>query len=73
MDQQELDRHHELANFLRSRRARVLPEHVGLPNGTRRRTPGLRRSEVAQLAGVSSEWYTWLEQGRDIHVSVQVL
>jgi hypothetical protein len=73
MNQLELDRHHELAAFLRSRRARISPEQVGLPRGTRRRTPGLRRGEVALLAGVSPEWYTWLEQGRDIHVSVQVL
>lgn len=73
IDQLELDRQHELAAFLRSRRARLLPEQVGLPGGTRRRTPGLRRGEVAQLAGVSLEWYTWLEQGRDIHVSGQVL
>lgn len=72
-DPLELSRHHELAEFLRSRRARLSPEQVGLPNGTRRRTPGLRRGEVAQLAGVSPEWYTWLEQGRDIHVSVQLL
>ncbi len=69
----ETDRHHELAEFLRSRRARIVPEQVGLLGGTRRRTPGLRRGEVALLAGVSSEWYTWLEQGRDIHVSVQLL
>lgn len=69
----ELDRHHELAEFLRSRRARLSPEQVGLPRGPRRRTPGLRRGEVALLAGVSAEWYTWLEQGRDIHVSGQVL
>jgi transcriptional regulator with XRE-family HTH domain len=73
MNQLELDRHYELATFLRSRRARVSPERVGLPGGTRRRTPGLRRAEVAQLSGVSTEWYTWLEQGRDIHVSVHVL
>ncbi|HEU4322341.1 MAG TPA: helix-turn-helix transcriptional regulator [Roseiflexaceae bacterium] len=72
-DSLAMDRRHELATFLRSRRERVLPEHVGLPSGTRRRTPGLRRGEVAMLAGVSLEWYTWLEQGRDIHVSVQVL
>ena len=71
--QLELNRHHELAEFLRNRRARVSPEQVGLPRGTRRRTPGLRRGEVAQLSGVSLEWYTWLEQGRDIHVSGQVL
>ena len=73
MNSLELDRHHELAAFLRSRRARILPEQVGLPKGTRRRTPGLRRGEVAMLAGVSPEWYTWLEQGRDIHVSVQLV
>jgi transcriptional regulator with XRE-family HTH domain len=73
INQLELDRHHELAEFLRSRRARLSPEQVGVPRGTRRRTPGLRRGEVALLAGVSPEWYTWLEQGRDIHVSVQVL
>ncbi len=69
----ELDRHHELAAFLRSRRARISPEQVGFPKGVRRRTPGLRRGEVALLAGVSPEWYTWLEQGRDIHVSVQLV
>src|SRR5947209_6050007 len=70
----ELDhRHHELAEFLRSRRARLSPEQVGLPRGTRRRTPGLRREEVATLSGVSPEWYTWLEQGRNINVSVQLL
>lgn len=73
VNQLEWDRHHELAEFLRSRRARLSPEEVGLPRGTRRRTPGLRREEVAMLAGVSPEWYTWLEQGRDINVSMQVL
>jgi transcriptional regulator with XRE-family HTH domain len=73
MNQWELDRHHELAAFLRNRRARILPEQVGLPRGTRRRTPGLRRGEVALLAGITPEWYSRLEQGRDIHVSVQLL
>ena len=73
INQLELDRHHELAEFLRSRRARLLPEQVGLPRGTRRRTPGLRRAEVALLSGVSPEWYTWLEQGRDINVSEQLV
>jgi transcriptional regulator with XRE-family HTH domain len=63
----------ELAQFLRSRRERVRPGDVGLPAGTRRRTPGLRREEVAQLAGVGVSWYTWLEQGRDIHVSEPLL
>src|SRR5205807_1744795 len=59
-------RRKELADFLRSRRARLGPEAVGLPNGFRRRTPGLRREEVAHLAGVGVTWYTWLEQGREI-------
>lgn len=62
----------ELARFLRSRRARISPADLGLPAG-RRRTPGLRREEVASAAGVSLTWYTWLEQGRDIHPSVIVL
>src|SRR5690242_11237398 len=69
----ESERHHELAEFLRSRRARLSPEQAGFPRGARRRTPGLRREEVAMLAGVSPEWYTWLEQGRDINVSGQLL
>jgi transcriptional regulator with XRE-family HTH domain len=59
--------------FLRSRRERIRPEEVGLAPGGRRRTPGLRREEVALLAGVGVTWYTWLEQGRDINVSAQVL
>jgi transcriptional regulator with XRE-family HTH domain len=63
----------ELAAFLRSRRGRITPADVGMPAGPRRRTPGLRREEVAQLAGVGITWYTWLEQGRPINVSVQVL
>ena len=67
------DRRTELAEFLRSRRARISPGDVGLPPGLRRRTPGLRREEVAQLAGVGVTWYTWLEQGRPIRASVQVL
>jgi transcriptional regulator with XRE-family HTH domain len=63
----------ELADFLRERRARVTPDSVGLAGNGRRRTPGLRREEVAQLAGVGLSWYTWLEQGRDIKPSAQVL
>ncbi|WP_461010272.1 helix-turn-helix transcriptional regulator [Streptomyces capparidis] len=66
-------RRRELAAFLRSRRERLTPEQVGLPRGPRRRTPGLRREEVAQLAAVGVTWYTWLEQARDIRVSAQVL
>ncbi|MCF3129528.1 helix-turn-helix transcriptional regulator [Streptomyces olivochromogenes] len=66
-------RRHELAAFLRSRRERISPEQAGLPRGPRRRTPGLRREEVAHLSAVGVTWYTWLEQARDIQVSVQVL
>jgi transcriptional regulator with XRE-family HTH domain len=63
----------ELSDFLKSRRTRISPATVGLPNRSRRRTPGLRREEVADLAGVGLTWYTWLEQGRDIRVSPEVL
>jgi transcriptional regulator with XRE-family HTH domain len=67
-------RRDELRAFLRSRRARLSPADVGLPdNGGRRRTPGLRREELAALAGVGVSWYTWLEQGRDINPSPEVL
>lgn len=69
-----LDRTHtELADFLRSRREALSPLDVGLPAGKRRRTPGLRREEVAALAGVGITWYTWLEQGRSIRVSTHFL
>ncbi|MFI7103703.1 helix-turn-helix transcriptional regulator [Streptomyces sp. NPDC050161] len=63
----------EIRAFLRSRRARLTPADVGMPAGAGRRTPGLRREEVAVLAGVGVSWYTWLEQGRDINVSADVL
>jgi transcriptional regulator with XRE-family HTH domain len=63
----------ELADFLRNRREAIRPEDVGLPGGGRRRTPGLRREEVASLAGVGTTWYTWLEQGRDVRASASVL
>ncbi|HEV7679480.1 MAG TPA: helix-turn-helix transcriptional regulator [Candidatus Dormibacteraeota bacterium] len=63
----------EMGSFLQTRRARLSPDAVGLPSGVRRRTPGLRREEVAQLSGVGLTWYTWLEQGRDIHASSAVL
>ncbi|HVM58361.1 MAG TPA: helix-turn-helix transcriptional regulator [Gaiellaceae bacterium] len=66
-------RRRELGAFLRHRRERIAPEQIGLPPSRRRRTPGLRREEVALLAGVGVTWYTWLEQGRDIHASPQVL
>ncbi len=63
----------ELADFLRKRRGRLQPEDVGLPSGGRRRTPGLRREEVAHIAGVGTTWYTWLEQGREVRASLDVL
>jgi transcriptional regulator with XRE-family HTH domain len=65
--------HQALGAFLRERRGRVTPADVGLPQAGRRRTPGLRREEVAQLAGVGVTWYTWLEQGRAPNPSDQVL
>ncbi|MGV9667430.1 helix-turn-helix transcriptional regulator [Nocardia niigatensis] len=66
-------RRDHLREFLRGRRSRLTPDQVGLPTAGRRRTPGLRREEVAVLAGVGVSWYTWLEQGRDITVSAEVL
>lgn len=67
------NRYKELADFLKTRRAKILPSQVGINTATRRRTPGLRREEVAHLAGIGITWYTWLEQGREIHVSAQVI
>ena len=63
----------DLAAFLKARREHLSPADVGLPSGGRRRTPGLRREEVAALAGVGLTWYTWLEQGREIGVSAAFL
>jgi transcriptional regulator with XRE-family HTH domain len=58
-----------LADFVRAHRLHLTPASVGLAVGPRRRTPGLRREEVAQLAGISATWYTWIEQARDVSVS----
>src|SRR5687767_11448448 len=66
-------RREQLRDFLRTCRARLTPADVGIVAVGRRRTPGLRREEVAALAGVGVSWYTWLEQGRDIKVSAEVL
>ncbi|MFF3065857.1 helix-turn-helix transcriptional regulator [Oerskovia sp. NPDC057915] len=66
-------RRRSLALFLRARRESLQPEDVGLPPSRRRRTPGLRREEVAVLANVGVTWYTWLEQGREIGVSAVVV
>ncbi|MER6071596.1 helix-turn-helix transcriptional regulator [Streptomyces sp. NPDC001817] len=68
-----MDRTNALGEFLRARRALVRPEEVGLPGGGLRRVPGLRREEVAMLAGISADYYLRLEQGRDRNPSVQVL
>src|SRR5690242_13029260 len=73
MRMNDQERRKELAQFLRTRRERISPEAVGLPGGSRRRTPGLRREELALVAGIGVTWYTSLEQGRDIRVSPQVL
>jgi transcriptional regulator with XRE-family HTH domain len=66
-------RRREFAAFLRTRREKLTPAGAGLAEGFRRRTPGLRREEVALLAGVGTTWYTWLEQGRDVRPSAEVL
>jgi transcriptional regulator with XRE-family HTH domain len=63
----------ELGTFLRSRRETVTPSQVGLPTSQRRRTPGLRRAELATISGISVDYLTRLEQGRDRHPSPQVL
>ena len=63
----------ELGEFVRAHRERLTPAAIGLPAGTRRRTPGLRREEVAQLCGLSATWYCWIEQGRDVSVSPTAL
>lgn len=62
-------RRKELGEFLQALRQRCAPEAFGFPTGSRRRTQGLRREELAQLAGISPTWYTWIEQGRDVKVS----
>lgn len=69
----EDQRYQELGDFLKTRRAKITPEQAGITSVGRRRTPGLRREEVATLAGISLTWYTWLEQGREIQVSEQVV
>jgi len=70
MSRTDRERRVELGSFLRARRERISPEAVGLPGGGRRRTPGLRREEVAELAGIGVDWYIRLEQGRSVSPSV---
>jgi transcriptional regulator with XRE-family HTH domain len=67
------ERQRQLGDFVRARREKLTPEMLGLPASGRRRTPGLRREEAAQLCGLSVTWYTWLEQGRDVSVSPMAL
>ena len=69
----DINQRQDLADFLKNQRDRLQPETVGLTSYNRRRTPGLRREEVAMLAGISTEWYTWLEQAREINVSRETL
>ncbi|MDQ0493746.1 helix-turn-helix transcriptional regulator [Paenibacillus brasilensis] len=70
-DQEE--KRKELGKFLKSRRSKLTPELFGLPVGARRKVKGLRREELAQIAGIGLTWYTWLEQGKNIQASTQVL
>jgi transcriptional regulator with XRE-family HTH domain len=65
--------HNKLGEFIRAHRERTAPDSVGLPGGGRRRTPGLRREELAQLCDVSPTWLTWLEQGRAVQASAKML
>ncbi|MEE6802769.1 helix-turn-helix transcriptional regulator, partial [Escherichia coli O8:H10] len=67
------DRRKQLGAFLRARRESLDPQRLGLPRSGRRRTPGLRREEVAMLADVGVTWYTWLEQGREVNPSAVVM
>jgi transcriptional regulator with XRE-family HTH domain len=71
--QGELSSQGELGDFLRSRREKLTPKAVGLPDGRRRRTPGLRREEVAELAGIGVDWYIRLEQGRSVSPSASTI
>jgi len=69
----EAEPRRELGDFVRAQREKLTPAMAGLSVSTRRRTPGLRREEVAQLCGLSVTWYTWIEQGRDVSVSPTAL
>jgi transcriptional regulator with XRE-family HTH domain len=73
MDPRDAVRRRELGDFVRAQRGKLTPAAAGLTGTARRRTPGLRREEVAQLCGLSATWYTWIEQGRDVSVSSAAL
>jgi transcriptional regulator with XRE-family HTH domain len=72
-ERREASRRKDLAEFLRAKRAEIRPDDFGLPTSPRRRAKGLLREELAQICGIGLTWYTWLEQGRDIHVSSDLL
>src|ERR1700744_1784816 len=67
------ERRRQLAHFLKTRRGLLTPASVGLPQTRRRRVQGLRREEVAEAAGISVAWYTWIEQARDLNLSLATL
>jgi len=71
--ERSLEQRRAFGDFVRAQRERVAPAAIGLPSGKRRRTPGLRREEVAQLCGLSTTWFTWIEQGRDVSISAGAL
>jgi transcriptional regulator with XRE-family HTH domain len=73
MTERSFEQRRALAQFVRAHRERLAPAAVGLAADARRRTPGLRREEVAQRCGLSTTWYTWIEQGRDVSVSPTAL
>ncbi|TWB45175.1 helix-turn-helix transcriptional regulator [Nitrospirillum pindoramense] len=73
MDVLDTSKRREMGEFVRAQRERLSPAALGLAPGPRRRTPGLRREELAQLSGVSVTWYTWIEQGRDVSISPAAL
>jgi hypothetical protein len=73
VDSPEIERRRELRAFLTTKRSELAPETVGFPRGARRRVAGLRRAEVAELIGVSTEWYRWFETGRTVRVSQHFL
>ena len=73
LEEPDCERRLELRSFLTQMRSKLRPEEVGLPQSNHRRVPGLRRQEVAELVGVSEDWYRWFESGRPISVSPKFL
>jgi transcriptional regulator with XRE-family HTH domain len=73
IERRSIEQRRAFGDFVRAHRENVTPAALGLPQGLRRRTPGLRREELAQLCGLSTTWFTWIEQGRDVSVSPSAL